>query len=114
MSAAQYNSSVNDIYEVVGQSVKSIIWLKTKSRLLAKMTERRKSGHCKFIKGKYENFRKEFIGADKQFIGNIVMVQLSISKSLKMPDKIQEVLAAATSYIKNAGRVKELRIFGSK
>lgn len=114
MSAVQYNSSVSDIYEVAGQAVKSTIWLKTKSRLLAKMAERKKSGHCKFIKGKFDNFRKEFLGADKQFIGSIVMVQPSISKSVEMPDKIQEVLAASTYYIKNSGRVKELKIYGSK
>ncbi len=35
MNAAKYNNSVDDIYEVAGQAVKSIVWLKTKSRLLS-------------------------------------------------------------------------------
>lgn len=34
MSGTTYNGSVDDIYEVAGQAVKSIVWLKTKPRLL--------------------------------------------------------------------------------
>ena len=50
MSGKNYNSSVGDIYEVVGQSIKSTIWLKTKSTFLQRIKSRRKSGHCEFIK----------------------------------------------------------------
>lgn len=114
MSAARYNNSVDDIYEVAGQAVKSIVWLKTKSRLLSKMEERRKSGHCEFICGRYDQFRKDLTGTGKQFIGNVVIVQPSLSKGIIMPDKIQEVLAASAYYIEKSGRVKKLRIMGSK
>jgi len=114
MSGTTYNGSVDDIYEVAGQAVKSIVWLKTKPRLLDKMKQRQRSGHCQFIRGKYDDFRKEFISTEKQFIGTVVIVQPSLSKSKKMPDKIQEVLAAASNYVKNSGRVRKLRIMGSK
>lgn len=114
MNAAKYNNSVDDIYEVAGQAVKSIVWLKTKSRLLSKMEERRKSGHCEFIRGRYDQFRKDLTGTGKQFVGNVVIVQPSLSKGMGMPDKIQEVLAAASYYIEKSGRVKKMRIMGSK
>ena len=112
MNAAKYNSSVDDIYEVAGQAVKSIVWLKTKSRLLSKMEERRKSGHCEFIRGRYDQFRKDLTGT--QFVGNVVIVQPSLSKGMGLPDKIQEVLAASSYYIEKSGRVKKMRIMGSK
>lgn len=114
MNAAKYNSSVDDIYEVAGQAVKSIVWLKTKSRLLSKMEERRKSGHCEFIRGRYDQFRKDLTGTGKQFVGNVVIVQPSLSKGMGLPDKIQEVLAASSYYIEKSGRVKKMRIMGSK
>ncbi|WP_343083891.1 DEAD/DEAH box helicase [Blautia producta] len=114
MSATKYNNRVDDIYEVAGQAVKSIVWLKTKSILLSKMEERRKSGHCEFIRGHYDQFRKDLTGAGKQFIGNVVIVQPSLSKGMAMPHKIQEILAASSYYIEKSGRVKKLRIMGSK
>jgi superfamily II DNA or RNA helicase len=114
MSAANYNSDVNDIYEVAGQAVKSIIWLKTKATLLRKIEDRRKSNHCVFLRGDYEQFKKEIRSIDKQIVGKIVIVQPSISKETIMPDKIQEVLAAARYYISNSGKVKKLEIWGSK
>jgi superfamily II DNA or RNA helicase len=113
MSAANYNSDMGDVYEVAGQAVKSIIWLKTKSVLLGKIAERRKSKHCIFLRGDYNDFKKEIRSQDKQIKGKIVIVQPSISKETYMPDKIQEVLAAARYYISNSGKVKSLEIWGS-
>src|SRR5699024_6332753 len=40
MKGKTYNNSVNDIYDVVGQSIKSIIWLKTKSVFRTKIISR--------------------------------------------------------------------------
>jgi superfamily II DNA or RNA helicase len=114
MSATNYNSDVNDIYEVAGQAVKSIIWLKTKAILLRKIEDRRKSNHCIFLRGDYEQFKKELRSIEKQITGKIVIVQPSISKETYMPDKIQEVLAASRYYISNSGKVKSLEVWGSK
>ncbi|MBO0996776.1 DEAD/DEAH box helicase family protein [Bacillus sp. SD075] len=113
MSAANYNSSMNDVYEVAGQAVKSIIWLKNKSALLKKVSERRRSSHCNFIRGEYEAFRRDIKNEDKMIKGKIVIVQPSISKNTDMPEKIQEVLAAARYYISNSGKVRNLEIWGS-
>ena len=113
MGSKNYNSSVEDVYEVAGQAVKSIIWLKTKSILLDKIVQRRKSEHCIFIRGEYEDFKKKIKSQDKMIKGKVVIVQPAISKSNKMPNKIQEILAAATYYISNSGKVKSLKIWGS-
>lgn len=111
MGAKNYNSSIGDIYEVVGQATKSTIWLKTKSTFLQKIRSRRKSDHCVFIKGEYENFLKDMKLQDKVLRGKIVAVQPSICKSMDIPDKIQEVLAATNYYI--SSKVKSFEIWGS-
>ncbi|MFL2123723.1 DEAD/DEAH box helicase [Marinilactibacillus psychrotolerans] len=113
MGAKNYNSSIGDIYEVVGQAIKSTIWIKTKSTFLQKIRSRRKSAHCEFIKGEYENFLKDMKLQDKVLRGKIVAVQPSICKSMDIPDKIQEVLAATNYYISNSGKVKSFEIWGS-
>lgn len=112
MSAQTYNSSVDDLYEVSGQAVKSTIWLKTKPGFISKIRDRRRSGHCKFLVGDYEDF-KVTMKQNKQLLGKIVIVQPSISKSIQIPDKIQQVLAASNFYINNSGKVKSLTIWGS-
>ncbi len=113
MSGKNYNSSVGDIYEVVGQAIKSTIWIKTKSIFLQKIKSRRKSGHCEFTKGEYENFLKDIKLQDKLLRGRIVAVQPSICKNIDIPEKIQEVLAATNYYISNSGKVKSFEIWGS-
>ena len=113
MSAKNYNSSVGDVYEVVGQAIKSTIWLKSKSILLQKIKSRRKSGHCEFKKGEYDKFLQDMKQQDKVLRGKIIVVQPSICKNINMPDKIQEVLAATSYYISNSGKVKSFEIWGS-
>lgn len=112
MSAKTYNSSVDDLYEVTGQAVKSTIWLKTKPGFISKIKDRRRSEHCIFLAGDYENF-KLTMKQSKQLIGKIVVVQPSICKNEPIPDKIQQILAAANFYINNSGNAKSLTIWGS-
>ncbi|MEG6585435.1 DEAD/DEAH box helicase [Dendrosporobacter sp. 1207_IL3150] len=112
MSSALFNSSVNDVYEVSGQAVKSTIWLKTKPGFINKVTSRRRAGYCKFIRGEFEDFRNT-LKQNKQLTGKIVIVQPSISKSIPIPEKLQEVLAATKYYISNSGKTKSLEIMGS-
>ncbi|MFW5794766.1 MAG: DEAD/DEAH box helicase [Bacillota bacterium] len=114
MGASNYNSSTGDIYEVTGQAVKSVIWLKTKSSLLEKMEKRRKSSHCQFIKGDYDDFHEQFKKSDKALRAKIVIVQPSISKNQDMPFKIQDILAASEYYIKRCGKVNDFKIWGSE
>jgi len=113
MGAKNYNSSTGDIYEVTGQAVKSIIWLKRKSILLSKMKQRRRSSHCQFIKGDYDDFYEQFRISDKALRAKIVIVQPSISKNKDMPSKIQKILAASEYYIKRGGKVNNFEVWGS-
>jgi len=113
MKAKKYNSNVNDIYEVLQQAIKSTIWLKTKAVLLQKIVDRRKGGNCVFQRGSLESL-KTTLRSGKQFRATIFVVQPSISRGTSMPDKYQEVLASANFYINHSGRVRELRIWGSK
>jgi len=113
MSGKNYNSSMKDISEVASQAIKSMTWLKTKSIFLEKIKSRRKSNHCVFKKGKYEDLVKDVRLQDKMFRGKIVVVQPSICKSKAIPSKIQEVLAATNYYISNSGRIKSFEIWGS-
>jgi len=112
-SAAGLNSSLEDIYEVAGQAVKSLTWLMTKGKLVSKITDRHSSGHCKLLNGDYKEFIKNLRGSSKQLTAYVVIVQPSLSRSAPMPDKIQEVLAAADTYVSRAGKVKGLEIMGS-
>ena len=113
-SSTGFNSSMEDIYEVAGQAVKSIIWLTTKGKFIDKISSRHSAGHCQLLNGNYKDFIKELRATTKQITGYVVIVQPALSKSVPMPDKIQEVLAAASSYISRAGKVKGLEILGSK
>lgn len=113
-SSVKYNSSLEDIYEVAGQAVKSIIWLTTKGKFTEKVSSRHTAGHCKPVRGDFRECLRVLRDAGKQLTAFIVIVQPSLSKSVTMPDKIQEVLAAASTYIKRAGKVQGLEIIGSK
>ena len=112
MTASNYNSSVEDIYEISGQSIKSIIWLKNKASFLEKFYTRQKIGKCESIKGNPSILRNN-INKNKQFIGKVIMVQPSIKKESAIPEKIQEIIAATNFYIKNSGTVKSFEILGS-
>lgn len=113
-TATGYNSSMDDIYEVAGQAVKSITWLTTKGRFADKVYSRRSKGHCIPIRGDFRECIRAIRDARKQLTAFIVIVQPSLSRSVAMPEKIQEVLAAASTYIKRAGKVQGLEIIGSK
>lgn len=113
-NAAGFNNSVGDVYEVAGQAIKSVSWFTSKSRLLDKMIDRHNSGHCIVKKGgDFDSMMKELKVSGKVLRGSICIVQPGISKKYEIPDKIQEVLAAADSYIKKAGKVNRLRVLGS-
>lgn len=112
MTAANFNSDVNDIYEVLQQAIKSSIWLKTKSVLLQKILSRRKGGKCIFIRGKLDEL-KQALRSDKRLVAEMYVVQPSISRNVALPDKYQEVLAAAKFYTLNSGRINTFKIWGS-
>ena len=112
MKGADFNSSLGDIYEVCQQAIKSTVWLKSRSSFLEKIRARKKSGHCKMIKGVFAEIEKE-LRIPRLFTGAITIIQPAVSKSVELPEKFQEVLAAANYYLMQSGRVKQLEIWGS-
>lgn len=114
MHSAKYNSCMEDVYEVAGQAVKSTIWLRTKGKFTEKISSRHTVGHCKPVRGDFQECLRVLRDAGKRLTAFIVIVQPALSKSAKMTDKVQEVLAAASTYIKRAGKVQGLEIIGSK
>lgn len=114
MKGKKYNASVSDVYEVAQQSVKSTIWVKTKQTLLSKIQDRIKGSiTTKFVRGDIRSL-KELLQSTKSIEAAIYIVQPSISKSHEMKEAVSKVLSAATFYIRHTGRVKDLRVWGSK
>jgi len=103
-------SRVGDVYEVCGQAVKGLIWCDM-PRLVARLQQRFSAGtgQAKFIKGD-ENQLASFATATPVTF-EMVIVQPGIA-NVKPAQKIAEVLAAANSYLVDAGHA-ELRIWGS-
>jgi len=112
MHGANFNGDLTDIYEVTQQAVKSTIWLKSRVWLLSKIRDRRKSGHAILQKGQFTDLERT-LKQNKQLTAEIVVVQPAISSKVAVPDRFQEVLAAAAFYIRNSGRVTNLKIWGS-
>lgn len=114
MKGKHYNSSVDDVYEVAQQSIKSTVWVKTKQTLLNKIQERIKGSTIeKFVRGDIRSL-KELLKGTKSIEVVIYIVQPAISRSHDMKETISKVLSAATFYIRHTGRVKELRVLGSE
>lgn len=114
MNGTSYNNNVGDVYEVSGQAIKSVTWFATKGKLIDKFKSRHKAVHCIIKKGgDFQKMIKEIRDSGKVLRGIICIVQPGIKKSKKIPDKIQEVLAATDSHVKRAGKVNKLRIMGS-
>ena len=113
MKGENYNSNVSDVYEVAQQSVKSTVWIKSKSALLEKLLSRIKgaSGN-KFVRGDIKAL-KDLLKSQKSLEVTIYIVQPAISKSQPMKDSVGTVLSAAAFYIRNTGRAKQLKIIGS-
>lgn len=115
MSGKKFNNSVGDIYEVAGQAIKSTSWFSTKGKLIQKFADRHKAGHCQILVGNdYQELINKLRSSEKLLRGTIVIVQPAISVGIKIPNKIQQVLAATTTYIKRAGKINSLKIMGSK
>ncbi|WP_017531266.1 MULTISPECIES: hypothetical protein [Pelosinus] len=103
---------MSDVYEVAGQAVKCLIWLKNKGTLINKIAQRRKSNKCKFLSGDHKGFL-DSLKQNKPLVGRIIIVQPSISKTIPMPEKIQEVLGASNHYIRSSGSAAHFEIWGS-
>lgn len=110
--SVKYNSSVGDVYEVLGQSIKSLIWLKSKAILLSKFRDRQRSGHSIFLKGNIKNLEQD-LKKNIPMRGKIIACQPSLKGTQSLPDKIGEVLSATNMKIEKSASAREFIVWGS-
>lgn len=112
MKARTFNNSVNDLYDVLGQCIKSVIWLKTKTVLRKKLESRKKSGYCNYLIG-FEIDLVTMLFSNKMLKFKIIAVQPSVKKDHKMTTKVSELLASTNHYIKHSGSSSQFEVWGS-
>ncbi|MEB8264660.1 DEAD/DEAH box helicase [Mammaliicoccus sciuri] len=111
-SKTSKNNNVGDIYEVIGQCIKSIIWIKNKEKLKYKILDRNKKGYSKFIVGN-KNELKEYLNYNIPIKGNVIACQPSLSSETYLPSKTSELLSAVNSKFKNSGTHFSFKVWGS-
>ncbi len=102
---------VDDVYEVCGQTVKSLIWVSV-DKLLARVNDRNsRRADSVFLKGGKTELRV-LVGKSKSMPVRfeIVAVQPGISQR-RLPKRMAYVLAAADDYIRP--QCEALRVLGS-
>ena len=114
MKGENYNSSIEDVYEVAQQAIKSTVWVKSKTTLLNKLLSRIKgsSANNKFIRGDIKTL-KELLKSQRALEVTVYIVQPAISKNASMKDSVGTILSAASFYVRHTGRAKALKIIGS-
>lgn len=114
---ASAGNRVGDVYEVVGQGVKSLKSTE-KSKLIRKIAERDKVHRDKQLNGyRYDTSQmlQEFLAThnDKPITFEIILVQPGITKS-GIEEKISLVLSAANRYIMNSRGCKPIKVIGTE
>jgi hypothetical protein len=108
---AKPGERVGDVYEVCGQTVKSLIWVSV-DKLLARITDRNfRRTDSTFLKGGKSEMKMLIAKSRSMPVKfEIVAVQPGISQR-RLPERIGYVLAAADDYIKP--QCEPLRVMGS-
>lgn len=108
-----FNSRVNDLYEVCGQCVKSLIWTKNKSYFYQNIKRRiLLDVDKKILKGTISEIGDIFeCLLPVRF--KIIAIQPGISISKDLPDKLSEVLNSANGHLINSGIPTGLLVWGS-
>ena len=79
-----------------------------------KVCNRPTAGHCIPIRGDFRECVRAIRDSGKNLTAFIVVVQPSLCKAITIPEKVQEILVTASTYIKRAGKVQGFEIIGSK
>lgn len=102
---------VDDVYEVCGQVLKSIVWFKSPDELLEKLRKRLRGG-SRFVTGELPVLVAILERAKRKNVRyEVVLVQPGISKS-GLSEKQANVLAAASDFLKNV-RGEKLNVLAS-
>jgi len=93
---------VEDVYEVCGQAIKSLMLVQREDDLLGHIRYRTESG-SRFVRGDMTVVRREFdYGRQHGFDYQVFMVQPGVTKG-GLTQKIGEVLAASRDYLARSG-----------
>lgn len=111
--AVKYNNSVTEVYEVVGQAIKSIKWFMPKSEFIKKMKDRKNKGFFVMKKGLFKELLDLLKSDNKRFIGEVIVVQPGLSPTHSISAGVDELLASTQSYVKSAGAVRKVSFWGS-
>lgn len=111
-SKTSKNNNVGDIYEVIGQCIKSLIWIKNKNILSSKIIDRNNKGYSKFKLGNKKEL-EQYINFNLPLKGNIIACQPSLCAEKNMPPKISELLSAVNNKLKNSGTNFSFEVWGS-
>ena len=76
-------------------------------------TRNRNTINSTFIKGDFTSF-KELMREKRSIKATVYIVQPGVSKSAHMKEEFGLVLSSASAFLKNSGRVRELKIIGSE
>ncbi len=102
---------VDDVYEVCGQVLKSIVWFKSPDDVLEKLRKRLRGG-SRFVRGDLSMLEETLERAKRKNVRyEVVLVQPGISKS-GLSEKQANVLAAASDFLKNV-RGEKLAVMAS-
>lgn len=106
---------LNDAYEVVGQAIKCVHWIKTPT-LIASVNRRfnERENASRFEKGDLEALRGFLDPARrKRIVFESVIVQPGFSKA-RLDERIGALLAAADGFLYDSGPFSRLRVIGSE
>lgn len=112
-SGPKAGSRTKDVYEVASQVVKSLIWIRTTSKVFTQVESRNRSlATSKFLKG--DNNTLKVAARKAQRVGieyEMVLVQPGISRA-KMKLNVANPLASADRFIVNSN-CNQLKVWGS-
>lgn len=111
-SLTSKNNNVGDIYEVAGQCIKSINWIKNVHILEEKINDRNRKNYCKVIVGDF-NRLNGYLNENIPMRGKLVACQPSLTNSKEIPNKIGELLSAVDIKVKNSLITDSFEVWGS-
>jgi len=111
-SLSSKNNNVGDVYELAGQCIKSINWIKSKTILEKKVKDRNRKDYCEIIYGDFNNFN-EFLEDNLPIRGKLVACQPSLTNKKVVPEKIGELLSAVDIKARDSLVTKNFEVWGS-
>jgi len=103
---------VNDVYEVCGQAIKSLLWTTSKSSFHKKVSSRTKNNPLKFKSGNYD-LLDQILLKDLPVHFTITIVQPGITKN-GLSSKLSTILGATDQFISSNGNNEKLVVWSSK